>query len=281
MSLFKEIVNESLLKEAIDSKEDRIIAAINGVKRARIVYNDKKGGKGKNERFILPVAYGLTKSGKKAVRAFETMGSSKRGLTNPPNNRKFPKWKMFLLDNIVSWSNGKQSFRNYKDMLVSMGLNLHGDKSMTELYAITPMASDDVQVAKTTNPIGPKPITKLDVEPSSKSQEKSTTDQEKFVPAAKTRQNAVDKTTDTGYTTNTLNAPETEPVTKQEVGGTQENPTTGTSVDIMASKTSPITKDEIENGGENKDDVMDKFTDLTNRMNNLYNDEEDEENGSK
>ena len=86
MSIFKEIVNESLLTEISQDRDADVKKAINNVLRVRISYNDKKGGKGKNERYILPVAFGLTKSGKKAIRAYQTAGSSKRGLTNPPNN---------------------------------------------------------------------------------------------------------------------------------------------------------------------------------------------------
>ena len=110
MGLFQDIVNEAYNGS---SMEERIKDAVNKVLRVRMTYNDKQGGKGKNERFILPVAFGLTQSGKKAIRAYQTAGSSKRGLTNPPNNREIPKWKMFLMDNIVSWDNGKKSFKIY------------------------------------------------------------------------------------------------------------------------------------------------------------------------
>ena len=222
------------------------------------------------------MAFGLTKSGKKAVRAFQTAGSSKRGLTNPPNNRKYPKWKLFLLDNIYSWSNGNKSFKEYKDKLISLGLNTHGDKSMTTLFAITPFADDDVQVAKSTNPISPGPVTKNDVEPTTKVQNKDTTDTDKFIPAKTARQNVIDKTPKADYNDNRLEAPDTEPITKQQITGEPETPSTDSSMEKLTAKTSPITKDEIENG-ENKDDVLDKFNDLNKRMDNLYNDEEEED----
>ena len=170
MALFGNIVKESLLNEIKANRDDDIKKAINNVLRVRISYNDKKGGKGKNERYILPVAFGLTKSGKKAVRAYQTAGSSKRGLTNPPNPRKIPKWKLFLVDNIYSWANGTKSFKDYRDALINLGLNTHGDKGMTKLFAITPFADDDVQVATETNPITQGPLSKTDVAPTQKSQ---------------------------------------------------------------------------------------------------------------
>lgn len=280
MELFKNIVKASLLNELRQNREDDIKKAINNVLRVRISYNDKKGGKGKNERYILPVAFGLTKSGKKAVRAYQTAGSSKRGLTNPPNNRKVPKWKLFLLDNIYSWANGNRSFKDYKDQLISLGLNTHGDKGMTELYAITPFADADVQVAKSTMPIGPKPITKMDVEPSAKSQQKDTTDKDNFVPAEKTRQNVIDINPKTDYSTDRLQAPDTKPITKQDISAEPEaepeNGQADNQTQMMTAKTSPVTKDEVESG-ENQEDVMNKFKDITDRMDNLYNDEEEDE----
>ena len=282
MTLFKHIVNEALLTEIAQSRESDIKKAINNVLRVRMSYNDKKGGKGKNERYILPVAFGLTKSGKKAVRAYQTAGSSKRGLTNPPNNRDIPKWKLFLVDNIYSWSNGKKSFRDYKDALINLGLNTHGDKSMTTLFAITPFADDDVQVAKTSNPITPEPIRKVDVEPTQKTQDPETTDTERFIPAGKSRSSSVDINKPSNYITDKMTAKNTEPITKSQITqpgdvGTEDN--TDTSVnnnDLIPAKTEPITKDEI-NGTETKDDVTKSFNDMMDRMDRVYKDEDETE----
>lgn len=75
----KETVNkQQMLNEISQSHDQRIIDAINKVVRVRMTYNDRQDNfvlnyektklvgpdKGKNERYILPVAYGLTKSGK-------------------------------------------------------------------------------------------------------------------------------------------------------------------------------------------------------------------------
>ena len=280
MSLFKEIVNESLLlNELKQSRDDDIKKAVNKALRVRISYDDKKGGTGKKERFILPVAFGLTKSGKKAVRAYQTMGSSKRGLTNPPNRRKYPKWKLFLVDNIYSWSNGSRSFMQYKDALIRMGLNTHGDKSMTTLFAITPFADDDVQVSKDTMPIDAKPLTKNDVTPTAKSQNPDTTEKDSFEPAVISRNKGIDNKGETSYFKNKVEAPDTAPVTKDDIGGQVDNGVEQDAAEKMtAGDTTPITKSDIENGGE-KEKVTSDFNDMMNRMNNLYkdNDEENED----
>ena len=97
------------------------------------------------------------------------------------------------------------------------------------------------------------------------------------------RGNNIDKKQEIPYPDTKLNAPDTEPVTKQDIVPSEpEIPTpTDNTAEKLTAKTSPVTKDEIE-GGENKEDVLSKFNDLNKRMDNLYNDEEeDEENASK
>ena len=276
-------IGKSQLNEINQGRYADIKKAINKVLRVRISYDDKKGGKGKQERYILPVAFGLTKSGKPAVRAYQTAGSSKRGLTNPPNNRKIPKWKLFLVDNIYSWANGSKSFKDYKDALINLGLNTHGDKGMTKLFAITPFADDDVQVAKDSTPsqITAQPMTKSDVEPTQATQNPKTTDAEKFEPASVSRKQTVDNQPKQTYTNNRLDAPSTKPVTKDNIGQEQPEVTGKDEVDRMeADGTAPISKSEV-NGTETKSDVTSKFNDMMNRMDNLYKDEEDEENANK
>ena len=79
-------------------REEKLQFAIENCRRIRITYDDKKGGKGKNTRYLLPLVYGLTKNGKRAIRAFQTFGSTKRGV---------PKYKLFLFDNIGQIELGK------------------------------------------------------------------------------------------------------------------------------------------------------------------------------
>lgn len=271
---------KSLINELRQDRYDDIKKAINNVLRVRMYYDDKKGGKGKNERYILPVAFGRMKSGKLAVRAYETMGSSKRGLTNPPNRRKIPKWKLFLVDNIFGWSNGKKSFREYKDTLIKLGLNTHGDKQMTALYAITPFADSDVQVAKSMDKITSEPIRKSDVQPTTDLQNKDTTDKEKFISAGDARKSEtpIEKTPKNDYLIKKMTAPEPEPITKAEIQTSEPQKSTSdeTLTDLEAGG-EPITKDDVNNGGESKEDIKKSFDDMMNRMDNLYKDNEEKE----
>lgn len=62
------------------------------------VDTEKKNSGG---RLIQPYAYGLTKSGKPCVRAFQVSGNSLRGT---------PKWKLFLVERIKSWKNTDMKF---------------------------------------------------------------------------------------------------------------------------------------------------------------------------
>lgn len=286
----KETVNkQQILNEISQSHDQRIIDAINKVVRVRMTYNDRQDNfvlnyektklvgpdKGKNERYILPVAYGLTKSGKRAIRAFETAGSTRRGV---------PHWKLFLLDNIVSWANGHKSFKNYAQQLINMGLNTQGDKGMTTLFAITPIADSNVQVAKDTNPIDSSPISKSEVSPTQSLQQPQTTDRQNYVSAQSQRIPTIDKTQSNNYFKNKVESPDTTPITKQDVATEPEvnnktqsqQPTNAEQEPSIqnAPETKPVTKDEVDNQ-ENK--LTSTFKDLTDRMNNLYKDNDEKE----
>lgn len=277
MNLFEEIVNESLLLNEINSNNDDIIKkAINNVLRVRITYDDRKDrviskAKGKKTRYILPVAYGLTKNGKRAVRAYQTNGSTKRGV---------PKWKLFLLDNIINWSNGKKSFKKYGDSLIKLGLNTTGDMHMTTLYAITPIGKENVPVAKDSNPIDSEPITKVDVTPTTSTVQnpKIVTKSKDFVLPKTKPSTSIDKTLKNDYVVNKVNAPETEPIKKDDI---QHGPVDSKPETIQQTVTTePITKNDIENNsGTNTDNKLTaSFKDLMNRMNNVNKYEEEEEN---
>ena len=83
MTLFEQILSESnlLLEKQNEVTIEKIKDAIENERVVSIMYNDKQGGKGKSWRYILPVVYGELKSnGKAAIRAYETKGSTKRGL---------------------------------------------------------------------------------------------------------------------------------------------------------------------------------------------------------
>ena len=102
MTLFQEILSEQgLLLEAVN--DQNIIKAVNKMLHVRITYDDKQGGKGKRERYILPIVYGKNKKGNRVVRAYETFGSTKRGLKyDPQATPEGNPWKLFIVDNIVS-----------------------------------------------------------------------------------------------------------------------------------------------------------------------------------
>lgn len=275
----------NLINEIAVVKDDRIKQAIRDVRRVRIYYDDHKDviskTKGYAVRYILPVAYGVLKNGKKAVRAYQTAGSTKRGV---------PKWKLFLVDNIVDWQNSTRTFKKYKQALIDLGLNVNGDKHMATLYAITPLANSNVQVSKYSHEITPEPIEKDDVVPNINVQQQPVTTSTKKEPVINTTQpHSIDNNKNLDYNVD-IESPTTEPVTKTDIVGTQnqddntpsmEQPETQPQVEPT---TEPITKGEIENGEDenyvNNDidlqnsDFVKKFNDLNNRMNNLYNNED-------
>ena len=275
---------KNILNEIAVVKDDKIKQAIRDVRRVRIYYDDHKDviskTKGYATRYILPVAYGLLKNGKKAVRAYQTAGSTKRGV---------PKWKLFLVDNIVDWQNSTRTFKQYKQTLLNLGLNVNGDKHMTTLYAITPFENPDVQVAKYSHEIDPEPITKNDVIPSTTTQQ-TTQKIAKKEPLANTMQpQSIDNKYNLDYNVD-IESPNTEPITKTDIGS-QNQQFVDTTNQIQTTNnnepvTEPITKQDIENDGETENgnandidlkdnDFVKRFNDLTDRMNNLYNNEEE------
>lgn len=275
---------KNILNEIAVVKDDKIKQAIRDVRRVRIYYDDHKDviskTKGYATRYILPVAYGLLKNGKKAVRAYQTAGSTKRGV---------PKWKLFLVDNIVDWQNSTRTFKQYKQTLLNLGLNVNGDKHMTTLYAITPFENPDVQVAKYSHEIDPEPITKNDVIPSTTTQQ-TTQKIAKKEPLANTMQpQSIDNKYNLDYNVD-IESPNTEPITKTDIGS-QNQQFVDTTNQIQTTNnnepvTEPITKQDIENDGETENgnandidlkdnDFVKRFNDLTDRMNNLYNNEKE------
>lgn len=276
--------NKNLLNEITVVKDDKIKQAINDVRRVRIYYDDHKDviskTKGYAMRYILPVAYGLLKNGKKAVRAYQTAGSTKRGV---------PKWKLFLVDNIVDWQNSTRSFKKYKQALIDLGLNVNGDKHMTTLYAITPLANPNVQISKYSHDIDPEPIIKTNVTPTT-SVQTTTTPSDKNIPNKSIiNTHSIDNVNNLDYNSD-IEAPETKPITKTDVSNNQNINNTEKSIeqpeitnDVEPVTTEPISKNDINNEPKqevNNDidlrdsDFVKKFNDLNNRMNNLYNNEE-------
>ena len=304
MSLFEEIIVESdLLTESVSV--DSISNAINGLHPAWITYDDKKGGGGKARRLIYPVAYGLTKAGNPVVRAFQPQGSSKRGLTTPPNNREYPKWKFFRVDRIKFWRTVNSNTYNSEELV---GFNEEGDNSMSTVYTIAPIGNakniqrNNLQTSndtgKTTNvSFEPKPITKdevenIEVSPTVQPDKKRYTAKNaidsiiNFIKnSGKNLNNGIKKIFNKNLenkpensninTGDTINAPDTTPVTKQEIGTSVYDNDENNQQQSQTIKPNdePIYKNEIENSGEEdlKESVLSKsFNDMINRMNNLY-----------
>lgn len=270
-------IKKNILNEIAVVKDSRIKQAINDVRRVRIFYDDHKDviskTKGYATRYILPVAYGLLKNGKRAVRAYQTAGSTKRGV---------PKWKLFLVDNIIDWQNSTRTFKKYKQALIDLGLNVNGDKHMTTLYAITPLANSDVEVAKYSHEIDPEPISKSDVTPTTNNQQHNLNNKKTERPPI--QQKPIDNLPEKDYyQTNT----DTKPVNKTDIQGSNSSDIDNVNTninngDITPVDNNPITKDEIEQTNDNNIDIQNNkltntYNDMMSRMNNLYNDNNNEE----
>lgn len=250
------------------SKEEKLQFAIENCRRIRITYDDKKGGKGKNTRYLLPLVFGITKNGKKAIRAFQTFGSTKRGV---------PKYKLFLTDNIGQVDVGRVKYYDYEQQLLSTGFNDSGDKGFSDIYSITPLARNfnGANLSKENVPIDSKPITKQDI--NKIQQKQKSANKPKIQPL---QQKTVDNSQEKNYFTSKVEAPETEPVSKndieygddsQEVGQVNQTP-----VDI-GTETKPVEKSDIEPQLNTDNELSKSFKDLMDRMDNLYSDENDED----
>lgn len=284
MTLFEEIlVESSLLLE--DVSVDNITKAINGLHPVWITYNDGKGGGGKNRRLIYPVAYGKTTAGNPVIRAFQPQGSSKRGLTTPPNDREYPKWKFFRTDRIKFWRTVNSRTFDESELV---GFNEDGDKSMSIVYAIAPIGNgkkikrnepkpeeesattQTPQSAQTTqtpqNSFEPRPITKdevenIDITPAEQPSKKKYTAKnaidsiinfiKKF--GKKNNKNLENQPENNNINVNgSINAPDTKPVTKQEIG-TQPGDTVETQAQEPPANDKPVLKTDITPEEENEE----------------------------
>ena len=270
-------IKKNILNEIAVVKDSKIKQAINDVRRVRIFYDDHKDviskTKGYAVRYILPVAYGLLRNGKKAVRAYQTAGSTKRGV---------PKWKLFLVDNIIDWQNSTRTFKKYKQALIDLGLNVNGDKHMTTLYAITPLANSDVEVAKYSHEIDPEPISKNDVTPTTNNQQHNLNN--KKTEPSSIQQEPIDNIPKKDYYQ--TNA-DTKPVNKIDIQGSNSSDVDNVNTninngDITPVDNNPITKDEIDQTNDDNIDIQNNkltntYNDMMSRMNNLYNDDNNNE----
>ena len=299
MDLFEEIVKETfLISESISINS--INDAISGMHPVWITYDDEKGGGGKARRLIYPVAYGLTSKGNPVIRAFQPQGSSKRGLTTPPNNREYPKWKYFRVDRIKLWRMIQSQTFTDKGM---EGFNENGDDSMSIVYTIAPIGNAKL-ISKKKPEIGYKPITKQDVENIPSENEKpEETDQYKEQPkkynasqiinnilnrikssnlgkgvqkifGKKSSENIDNVETPSNFTkNNNLTATDTEPITKQDINQTQSyNSNNGNNNALEKPTDEPITKQDVNTSEEEtveNNKLTNSYRDMMSRMNNL------------
>lgn len=253
-------------------KEEKIQFAIENCRRIRITYDDKKGGKGKNTRYLLPLVYGITKNGKTAIRAFQTYGSTKRGV---------PKYKLFLTDNIGQVDIGRVKYYDYEQELLSTGFNDAGDKGFSDIYSITPLARNfnGANLANQSQPIDANPVSKQDIDKGEQEPKQKTPTQKQPSQATNVVQKNIDNLGQKSYFQNKVEAPDTEPVSKGEIenGKNLPQPTQVSQSPIdIGDETEPVEKSDIE-PQINTDNVLSKsYKDMMDRMDNLYNDEDEE-----
>ena len=114
-NILKEVLSEDVTpKEVNDS--------INNKVQVIITYSDEKN-RAPERRLIEPYAYGRSKAGNSVFRAFQYEGDTFRGI---------PKWKLFRLDRVTSWTPTENHFNaDPKERKWSqIAYNEQGDNSM-------------------------------------------------------------------------------------------------------------------------------------------------------
>lgn len=277
MSLLREILAEAfLLRE--DASVDAINNAVNNMHPVRIVYNGPSGA-GNGERVIYPVAYGISTAGNPVVRAFQPQGST---------SSEVPAWKFFRLDRIKRWDNDNSQTFNPEEL---NGFNDKGDEQIETLYAISPIgnARPEKQPEEPEKPekvLTGHPVRKGEVDNGGADKN---TEQEYYTandavrdvlqtsnPKIGQRQDKnIDKVAGQDY-----NSKETQPVrdavpvTKTDIDPNAANEPNDRNPDLYGND-GPVMKDDLT--PETGNTLTNSFNDLTDRMNNLYNDEEEEE----
>lgn len=276
MSLLREILAEAfLLRE--DASVDAINNAVNNMHPVRIVYNGPSGT-GNGERVIYPVAYGVSTAGNPVVRAFQPQGST---------SSEVPAWKFFRLDRIKRWDNDNSRAFNPEEL---NGFNDKGDEQIETLYAISPIgnARPEKQPEEPEKPekvLTGHPVRKGEVDNGGADKN---TEQEYYTandavrdilqtsnPKIGQRQDKnIDKVAGQDY-----NSKETQPVrdavpvTKTDIDPNAANEPSDRNPDLYGND-GPVMKDDLT--PETGNTLTNSFNDLTDRMNNLYNDEEEE-----
>lgn len=280
MSLLREILEEAfLLRE--DASVDAINNAVNNMHPVHIIYNGPSGA-GNGDRVIYPVAYGISTAGNPVVRAFQPQGST---------SSEVPAWKFFRIDRIKKWENDNSTTFNPEEL---NGFNENGDEQIETLYAIAPIGNvkpEPIQKKEPEKPEEPEkivtghPVRKGEVDNggADKNTEKqyySANDAVRDVlqtsnpKIGQTQDKNIDKVAGQDY-----NSKETQPVrdavpvTKTDIDGLDaETEPTDRNPDLYGND-GPVMKTDLE---PKQDTLATSFKDMTDRMNGLYNDEEEE-----
>lgn len=285
MNLFEQILAESnlLLEKINEVSEEKIKDAIENGKIVSIMYNDGQKGGGKSWRYIYPVVYGELKnrktgagSGNMAVRAYQTVGSTKRGKNA---------WKLFRVDRIVAWYN-QEDTPDEKHTFTKEDLNQlfneKGDKYFSDIIYHSPFMNVEYLIDS-------EPVEKDDIknteEPSNMQEPedrayvkytfnpdwKNQYDQERSNGISLDNQGNVSYNSENNPTDG-LTAPETKPVTDNEVNDTEKSEIPSQDAKKMVADNKPVTKDELEEKPENNE-LTRTYSDFMNRWKN--NDEEE------
>ena len=276
MSLLKEILEESfLLRE--DASVDAINNAVNNMHPVRIVYNGPSGT-GNGEREIYPVAYGLSTAGNPVVRAFQPQGST---------SSEVPSWKFFRIDRIERWDNDNSRTFNPEEL---NGFNDKGDEQIETLYAISPISGakperqpeqpEEPEKVITGHPVRKGEVDNGGADKNTEKQYYTANDAVRDIlqtsnpKIGQTQDKNIDKVAGQDY-----NSKETQPVrdavpvTKTDVDPNATNEPSDRNPDLYGND-GPVMKDDLT--PETGNTLTNSFNDMTNRMNNLYNDEEEE-----
>lgn len=259
---------------------DKINDAINNMYPVVMNYNSGGENLATGQRTIYPIAYGLSKANNPVIRAFEPKGDTVRGV---------PAWKFFRVDRIISWENVENERFDPSKL---NGVNKTGDMLMTRVYNISPFGKGkDVDRSQEFINIGPNAITKQDIEHPELNVDKNKTYSadnviDDILRNIQQQNKNVDNSPQNIYINNKqdkINAPETKPITKQELGpenNVEPNEQPQNTQNTSVQDTKPVYKDELENN-ENNNEIPSQenpnnnrfvnfFKNLTNRMNNLY-----------
>ena len=292
MSLLREILAEAFLIRE-DASVDAINNAVKNMHPVHITYNGPSGT-GNGDRVIYPVAYGLSTAGNPVVRAFQPQGST---------SSEVPAWKFFRIDRIKSWNNdNSQTF----DPSELNGFNDEGDEQIETLYAISPInkgEEPEKQPERQEEPQEPEkvvtghPVRKSEVDNggADKNTEReyyTANDAVRDILSTSRPKIGAEMDKDIGKNVDkmaghndiskeTIPAPDAKPVTKTEIDGPEATVNTSQERnDSLYANQGPITKDDVNAEGQpgNQNTLAGSFRDMTDRMNGLYNDEEEEEN---